>query len=73
MLYARVKKICQAKKIPIRQLESDLEFSSGSVCKWDENIPSVDRIIKTADYLGVSLDELLGRKGEFIKEKVKTG
>lgn len=59
MLYSKIKKICQLKGISIRQLEADLEFSSGSVCKWDENVPSWDRVTKVADYLGISLEELI--------------
>lgn len=48
----------QEKGISVRKLETDFEFSSGSVCKWDDSSPSFDRVIKVAEYLTVSIDEL---------------
>jgi hypothetical protein len=58
LLYTKIKKICDERGISVRKLESDLEFSCGSVCKWNDNIPSFDKVTKVADYLGVTLDEL---------------
>jgi transcriptional regulator with XRE-family HTH domain len=58
LLYLKITELCNKKKISIRKLETDLGFSFGSVCKWNNNIPSFDKIIQVAAYLGISLDEL---------------
>lgn len=59
MIYENVKKACGQKNISIRKLETDLEFSNGSVCKWDRHRPSIDSVKKVADYLGLTIDNLL--------------
>lgn len=71
LLYSKIKKISCDKKISIRKLEADLDFSCGSVCKWNDNIPSFDKVVKVADYLGVSTDDL--RDKSLIKSKSKAG
>ncbi len=57
LLYSKIKEICKTKGISIRKLESDLEFSYGSVCKWNTNTPSFERITKVANYLSIPLDD----------------
>lgn len=59
MLYDNVKRICKEKKIPIRKLEEDLGFSQGSVCKWNDISPSVDKVKKVSDYLHTKIEKLL--------------
>lgn len=59
MLYDNVKAICDEKKISVGKMERDLEFSNGSVCKWNENEPGVRKVQKVADYLGVPIEKLL--------------
>lgn len=54
-----IKKICENKGISVYKLEKDLGFSNGSIGK-NEYIRS-DRLGAIADYLGVSVDLLLGR------------
>ena len=67
MLYDNVKIFCAEKNISIGQLEKELGFSNGSICKWNENEPGIRKVQKVAEYLGVSIEELLredDRKGE---------
>jgi len=59
LLYDNVKAICDEKKISVGKMEKDLEFSNGSVCKWNENEPGVRKVQKVADYLGVPIEKLL--------------
>ncbi|WP_394523715.1 helix-turn-helix domain-containing protein [Lacrimispora sp. JR3] len=59
MLYGNIKNLCDKKNIPISQLERNLEFPRSSICKWDENEPSVWRVQKVAKLLGVTVDSLL--------------
>ena len=59
MLYGNIKKLCESQKISISQLERDLKFPRSSICKWDDNEPSVTRVKKVADYLKVPIEQLL--------------
>ncbi|NMG96082.1 helix-turn-helix domain-containing protein [Streptococcus pneumoniae] len=42
-------------------MERNLNFSNGSLRKWETSTPSGDKIEKIADYFNVSTDYLLGR------------
>jgi transcriptional regulator with XRE-family HTH domain len=67
-IYTKIKLLCKKKGISIRKLEMDLGFSSGSVCKWDSSVPSFERTVKVADYLGITLDKL--RAEGIVKKEV---
>jgi SOS-response transcriptional repressor LexA len=55
-----VKFICKERKIPISKLERDLDFSNGYIRRLKNgNFPS-GRLRKIADYLGLSVNFLLG-------------
>lgn len=41
------------------RLEKDLGFSNRSVSKWNESEPGIRKVQKVADYLGVTIEELL--------------
>lgn len=58
-MYSRVKELCRKCGISVRELEKSLGFSSGSVCKWDEHIPTATKIKDVADYFGITIDELM--------------
>ena len=58
-MYEKVKAICEKRKISISQLENDLKFSRGSICKWSAHAPSVDKVKKVADYLKVDINKLI--------------
>lgn len=59
MLYDNVKKLCEEKGVSILSLEKALGFPRSSICKWNENEPGIRKVQKVADYLGVSIEELL--------------
>ena len=63
MLYDNVKRLCEEKGISILSLEKALEFPRSSICKWNENEPGIRKVQKVADYLGVSIEELLEERG----------
>lgn len=58
-LNQKIKLICSANKIPVTRLEEALGFARGSIGKWDESTPSVTKVIKVANALGLSLEKLL--------------
>lgn len=60
-LLSRVRELLSRKKMTIAELERALNFSQGSIGKWDKQSPSSERLQKVADYFQVSTDYLLGR------------
>lgn len=59
-MVAKIKKLCKEQKLTLGELEDRAGFGKGQVIgRWDENRPSVDRVKKVADILGVTVDELL--------------
>ena len=56
----RIKELCEQRNITIQRLETSLGFGKSTIKKWEESSPSADKIIKIADYFGVSTDYLLG-------------
>lgn len=54
-----IQRLCSETKVSIAKLERDLEFSRGSIYKWDKNSPSVEKLKKVADYFNVSTTRIL--------------
>ena len=62
ILYMRIKELCKKNDITIAELERTLGFGNSSVKKWkNASSPSVDKVVKIAEYFNVSIDYLLGR------------
>ena len=64
VIYDNIRTICEKKNISIKQVERELGFSNSSICKWNECEPSVWKVQKAADYLGVSMEYLLSDQKE---------
>jgi raw score 17.76 len=60
-LLDRIKSLASTHQLSLAELERKLDFSNGSLRKWDSSTPSGDKIEKVADYFNVSTDFLLGR------------
>ena len=61
-LYDRIKYLCARDNITIAKLETDLGFGTSSIKKWEKtSSPSVNKLVKVADYFNVSLDYLMCR------------
>ncbi|HEL2382934.1 TPA: helix-turn-helix transcriptional regulator [Streptococcus suis] len=60
-LLDRIKLLASTHQLSLAELERKLDFSNGSLRKWDSSTPSGDKIEKVADYFNVSTDFLLGR------------
>lgn len=56
----RIIKLAAIKGIPIIQLEKMCGLSNGSIYHWNEVIPGVDKVLKVAKVLGVTVEELAG-------------
>ncbi|VKS50393.1 repressor protein [Streptococcus pneumoniae] len=57
----RIRSLANDRKVTLAELERNLNFSNGSLRKWETSTPSSDKIEKIADYFNVSTDYLLGR------------
>ena len=62
MLLEKIKKLCEQNNTTIAQLERAIEVSNGSIRKWEKSCPSIDKVIKVANYFNVAVDYLLSEK-----------
>ena len=58
-----IRKVRQKKGYSLKQVEIKSGISASLICKWelDKNVPTIHSLIKLADGLKISLDELVGR------------
>lgn len=63
-MYERFKKLCDKKGVSMKTALDDLRIANGIVANWKarNSLPSGQTAMKIADYFGVTLDEVLGRK-----------
>ena len=59
MIYQNIKSIANSQKVSIRKIEQDTGITLGSIYHWNDVKPSVDKVAKVANYLGVTVEELL--------------
>lgn len=56
----RVTYLCKKYKVSFYALEKATHLSEGAIKRWDKSPPSCDRLMRVAQYFGVSVDFLLG-------------
>ena len=59
MIYQNIKSIADSQKVSIRKIEQDTGITLGSIYHWNDVKPSVDKVVKVANYLGFTVEELL--------------
>ncbi|MFY4480793.1 helix-turn-helix domain-containing protein [Latilactobacillus sakei] len=59
-IYSRIKDLSNERNISIRELESQLGFSNGTISKWKDTANSI-KLDKVASFFNVTTDYLLGR------------
>jgi len=65
-LLANIKRLCTVQGLTIQQLEDRAQISAGTIGRWGQDgkfMPSVDKVKRVADVLGVTVDELLKEGG----------
>lgn len=62
-IYDNVKNACKERGISVAELEETLGFARSSIYKWDKHCPSVEKLKKVADKLGVSIEYFLEEQG----------
>lgn len=56
----QIKAVCKEKEWSLAILEKKAGLKDRTVYRWDDNAPSVDKVVKAACALGVSVDYLCG-------------
>ena len=56
-----IKALCKDRGITVQGLALHFGWGANSINRWDDNKPSVDKVIRVADYFGVSMDYLCDR------------
>lgn len=59
MLFDNVKKILEEKKISVVDFESAIKVQRGTFYKWKDHSPSIAKVKEAAEFLDVTLDELM--------------
>jgi len=54
-----VKAILEEKGITVTEFENKLGIAKGSFYKWKNHAPSIETAKKAAEFLGVSLDDIV--------------
>lgn len=60
-IYDNVKRLCATHGKKVLELETELGFPRSSISKWNDNIPSVLKVKKVAEYFGVAIDDLISK------------
>lgn len=61
MLVDKIKTLCDERGETLASLERKMNFGNGTIRRWDNTVPSGDKLAKVADFFRVSVDYLLGR------------
>ena len=59
MLYTRIRRICDMKGISVKTMAIELGMSVNALYRWDRIEPSYKKVKAVADYLKITMDELL--------------
>ena len=68
-MVTQIKELCEKNNTTIKSLEKELGFGNGTIRRWDERIPSMDRVMKVAEYFNVSVSEITGEKEKPADQK----
>ena len=55
----KIQKLCLENGITVNRIESACNLSHGSIRKWEDHSPAVDKVKNVADYFGITVDDLL--------------
>ena len=59
MILEKILNLAEKNSISVSCLEKTLGFGNGTIKKWGESSPSVNKLKKVADYFGVSIEYFL--------------
>ena len=58
-LYENIKNAAKMRNISVNQMEKDLSLPRSSIAKYNASMPSADKILNIANYLGVSVESIM--------------
>lgn len=58
-IYERVKELAEQRDMPLYKLEKAAGIAQGSISKWKEISPSIEKVATVAKLLNVTVDELI--------------
>ena len=61
-LVKKISDLCRERGISLAELERQCKLKARTVYRWDSNIPSVEKVKAVAEFLGVTVDELLKKE-----------
>ena len=61
-IVTRIRELAKKQNISISKIERACDLGNGTIRKWDDHTPTLDRVKKVADLLGVSIAELEGEE-----------
>lgn len=68
-VYDNVKSIAKASGISINAIEKQAGLSVGGVCKWNVVSPTASSLLKVANILGCSVNDLLSQSNDQVPGK----
>lgn len=63
-LYEQIKEAANSKGYSINRLEKELGFPRSSISKYNKNIPSMEKIQKIADFLNLSISDIIKEEND---------
>ena len=66
-MLSTIKALCKERGITMQELRERANIPPGTMYRWDENRPSVDKAKAVADALGCTVDDLLKEDGADAK------
>lgn len=64
MMLTKILEKCKEKGMTLAELERQAGLANRTIYKWNENIPSVEKVLAVANVLGVTVDELVKKEGK---------
>lgn len=68
MINNSIRELCKQNGITLTELERNLGFGNGTIHKWDSVYPSINKVIKVAEYFNVGVETLINNKAIPTKE-----
>lgn len=72
LLVKSIKEACFKRNLSVPQLEKALKYSPSLISRWKKTSPSLGKIVDIADFLDMSIDELIGREVNIKSKTAET-
>ena len=64
LIFTNISMLCERNNISIARLEKECGLGNATIRAWKTSAPSVDKLKRVADYLGVTIDSLISDSTE---------